>query len=392
MWRCVVLTLACAGCTNPDDILAASGTVASVDPVEGQVVRLLRYIDDQPQNPFPGDICSQATPLKETRADTEGKFGFEVFRVETRRALCLRVDAHFSSGSVAWSDFGFYGSEAQLPRLLDWRAAPWIDGGVLQFDPPVPWLDVLPPGGMGDTSRAEVQLTHRAQLVTADGGIAWQAEDRSLIPEEGPEFSGDYQYAREPLVLDDFRLEDFDGTLTLSAYLFDGRQEVPLVSAGLIPSRMRAGERLALRGTRVPLSRGLACPELATPCPLTDGELTEVDAGLVDEVSLNLVNPALVSAVVLRGAWVADDLIGVVLSQDDGGIAGVFEGRVPKADRGAFASSLAGVPYVITRDGGFTQPKLAYLVIPVDAGTPTSRVTLQFPEGLARIKEVSIFD
>jgi hypothetical protein len=44
------------------------------------------------------------------------------------------------------------------------------------------------------------------------------------------------------------------------------------------------------------------------------------------------------------------------------------------------------------RDGGYAQLKLTYLVIPLDAGTPASRVTLQFPAGLARIKEVSLFE
>ena len=400
MWRCVVLTLACAGCTNPDDILAAHGTVASVYPVEGQVVRLLRYINTQPNqfqvqpNQFL-DLCSLATPLKETRADAEGNFGFEVFRVETRRALCFRVDAQFPSGGVAWSDLFFFGPETQLPPLLDWRAAPWLDGGVLHFDPPVPWPDDGPPVQMSDGWHLGVQLTHREQLVTADGGIAWQAEDRLQIPDASTGLEGYYQYAREPLVLDDLRLEDFEGALSLSAYLYDSDQEAPRLSSGTLPTRMRAGERLALRGTRVPLSRGLGCPELATPCPLTDGELTEVDAGMIDEVSFNLAAPAIVSAVVLRGAWVADDLIRVVLAQDDGGISGEFEGAVPNGDRAAFPFGVfpfVNSPYVRIQDGGYVELKLAYMVIPLDAGTPTSRVTLQFPAGLARIKEVSLFE
>ena len=149
---------------------------------------------------------------------------------------------------------------------------------------------------------------------------------------------------------------------------------------------------MALRGTRVPLSRGLGCPELASPCPLTDGELTDVDAGLIDKVSFNLAAPSILAAVVIRGAWVADDLIRVVLAKDDGGIGGEFEGRVPKCDRSAFPISTGGAPYVRTHDGGFAQLKLTYMVIALDAGTPTSRVTIQFPEGLARIKEVSLFE
>lgn len=383
MWRCVVLTFACAACTNPDDILAVQGAVASVDPVEGQVVRLLRYLSDQPYV-YLNDPCSLATPLKETQADAEGNFGFEVFRVETRRASCLRIEAIFPSGSVAWSAISLYGPETQLPPLRDWRAAPWLDGGVLHFDPPIPWPDELAQvGGQG------IQLTHREQLVTSDGGIAWQAEDRFQLPDASARFPGDGLYEREPLVLDALRLEDFEGTLSLSAFLEDPDQSGPVLSSQTFPARMTAGERLALRGTRVPLSRGLGCPELATPCPLTDGELTEVDAGLIGEVSFHLVTPAIVSAVVLRGAWVADERIHVVLAQDDAGIAGEFEGTVPKGDPRAFPS--VSSTFVRIQDGGHVQLRLTYLVIPLDAGTPASGVTLQFPAGLARIKEVSVF-
>lgn len=384
MWRCVVLTLTCTACTNPDDILAVHGRVQSVDPVEGQVVRLLRYINDQP-NVYLSDPCSLATPLKETRADAEGNFGFEVFRVETRRASCLRIEAIFPSGSVAWAvvPLYFYGPETQLPPLRDWRAAPWLDGGVLHFDPPVPWPDEPPVGSQG------IRLTHREQLVTSDGGIAWQAEDRFQLPDAGSEVPGFYQYAREPLVFDELRLEDFNGTLSLSAFLEDPEQTRSVLSSETFPARMTAGGRLALRGTRVPLSRGLGCPALATPCPLTDGELTEVDAGLIGEVPFHLINPAIISAVVLRGAWVADERIRVVLAQDDGGVAGEFEGTVPKVDPRAFPSS--GSTYQRLPDGGYAQLRLTYLVIPLDAGTPTSQVTLQFPAGLARIKEVSLF-
>lgn len=388
MWRCVVLTLVCAGCTNPDDILAAHGTVASVDPVEGQVVRLLRSRDSQ-WNPFLGGLCSQATPLKEARADAEGKFGFEVFRVETRSALCFRVDVSFPSGSVAWSDFSLYGPETQLPPLLDWRAAPWLDGGVLQFAPPVSWPDDLPPVQVGDTLHLGIQLTHREQLVTADGGIAWQAEDRFQIPDASPGTPSYYQYAREPLVLDELRLEDFDGSLSLSAYLFDPDQENRLVSSGTFSTRMRAGEQLSLRGTRVPLSRGLACPELGTPCPLTDRELTPVDAGLLHEVALKLASPAMVSAIVIRGASVVDGLIRVVLAAEDGGIAAEVAYSVPVSGSWTVGGDQ---PSIRLPDGGFGQLRLAYVVIPVDAGTPSSRVTLQFPAGLAQIQEVSLFE
>jgi len=114
-----------------------------------------------------------------------------------------------------------------------------------------------------------------------------------------------------------------------------------------------------------------------------------VDAGLIGEVSLSLAPPAVVSSAVLRGAWVANDLIRVVLTQGDGGTGGEFEGRVPKGDRVAFGF---GAPSTVRiSDGGFAQLHLTYMVIPLDAGVPISRVSLQFPAGLARAQEVSVF-
>ncbi len=386
MWRFVVITLACAGCTNPDDILAVHGSVASVDPVEGQVVRVLRYLYPL-EYQFVPNACSLATPLKEVRADAEGNYSFELFRVETRNAICFRVDAHFPSGSVAWSEFGSYAPETQLPVLLDWRAALGLDGGVLQFDPPVPWPDDLPPVRIGAVTHVGIQLAHQEQLLTIDGGVAWQAEDRFPLLDGGSEYLG-YQLEREPLVLDAIRLEDFEGKLRLNAYLFDPDEETPLFSSGTFATRMTAGDQLALHGTLVPVSRGLACPEVATPCPLTDGELAEVDAGMINEVSFKLTTPEILSAVVLRDAWVADDVVHVVLTQSDGGLGGEFEATVRKPDPSAFPS---GVSYVRISDGGYAAFRPNYMVIPLDAGTSTSRVTLQFPSGLARIKEVSLF-
>lgn len=379
MWRFAVFAFACSGCTNPDDILEIRGAVASVDPLEGQVVRLLRFIDTQ--DSALSETCSMAMPLKETSAAVAGAFNFEVFRVETRHASCFRVDANFASGSVAWTDFLPSSPETLLPRLLDWRASLRLDGGVLQFEPPIPWPD---------DALSRIQLTHRAQFVTGNGGIAWLADDRFRVADARSDFPSKEVYAREPLVLDDLRLEDFEGTLSLSAYLSDPDQENSLFAAGPIPTRLKAGDRLALRGARAPVSRGLGCPELGTPCPLTDGELTEVDAGMIDEISLTLNAPANLSAVVLRGAWVADDLIRVVIAQDDGGIGGSFEGALRIGeDRSDFL--FGGPPFVQVRDGGFATLQIVYMVIPLDAGTLSSRVTLQFPAGLARIREVSLF-
>lgn len=386
MPRYLILVLMFAGCTNPDDILVVRGLVSSIDTVEGQVVRLLRDVERQPNIT---DRCAHAIPLKETRADVDGEYGFEVLRVETRSA-CFRVEAAFSSGSVSWSDLELYSPETRLAPLLDWRAEPWLDGGVLAFQPAVPWPDDLPPARTGDTLRLGIQLTHQEQLVTSDGGLVWQAEDRHQVADASTEVIGYPTYVREPLVLDSLRVEDFDATLTLTASVLDPDQESGLVSSGPLLTRVKAGAHLALRGGRVPLSRGLDCPALGTPCPLTDGDLTEVDAGLIDEVALKLIAPAHLSAAVVRGAWVAGDRIRVLLTADDGERIGDFEGVLPGSDP-AFANRRS---VRVQQDAGyaFAQLQLAYIVIPLDAGALTSTATVQFPGGLAQIQEVSLFE
>ena len=390
--RFALVVLVFSGCMNPDEIFPLHGAVTSVDPVEGQVVRLLRQI--QPG----GAPCqsSQGTLFKEAQADTEGTYGFEVFRVEARSlsgsdTFCFRIDASFPSGSAAWTDLGTPGAELTLAPLFDWRPGLSLDAGVLHFEPPVPWPADLEPVLSEGRWFLGMQLTHRAQVVTEDGGVLWQADDRFQVSDGVLRV---FHAKREPLVVDDVRLEDFAGTLSLSASLFDPDQ----LPRGLSyfqnkpPTGMRGGERLSLRGNRVPVSRGLACPALATPCPLTDGDLTEVDAGMINEVPLELTRPIMLSAVVLRGAEVGSGLINVVLTQEDGGVAMEVAKTVPASTFTLFSNTESAPPFIQLSDGGFASIRRGFVVIPLDAGVPISRVTLQFPAGLARIQEVSFFE
>ena len=386
MKRFVAIALVLAGCTNPDDILAVRGTVSSVDPVEGQVVRLTRQ---RVSGLNLGQPCVPTEPFKEMNTGADGAFEFEVFRLETRDT-CFRAEATFPSESVSWSSVLFYGATTELAPLLDWRANPSIDGGVLHFDPPVAWPDDLPPMRMGNTYRTGIQLTHREQLVTSDGELAWQADDRSLSADAGFDFPPTYR--RELLLLDDLRLEDFEGTVILSASLSDpDQQSSSIVSPGPTATLMRAGQKLAVRGNRVPLSRGLECPEVGFPCPLTDGLLTEVDAGLVEAVTLSLPAPATISSVVLRGAWVGNGVIRVALTPEDGGVETEAELTLPRPN------IYAGVPLeqqlnVLTPEGSYINFREAFVVIPLDAGVPSSRVSVKFPSRLARIRELSVFE
>lgn len=302
-------------------------------------------------------------------------------------AICFRVEATFPSGSVAWTDFQSIRSQVEAAPLLDWRAAPRIDGGVLQFEPPVPFPEERSGELIDGVWHLGVHLTHRAQVLTADGGLAWQADDRFQLPDAS------YAFAREPLVVDAARLEDFDGTLRLSATLIDADQRPSGIGSlqGASPVELQAGQQVPLRGALVPVSRGLGCPRFATPCPLTDGDLTVVDAGLATEVELELARPAVVSSVVLRGARVINGLIRTVVAEADGGVVLDVTVTVPESSYSAFDPTRSS-PFVNLADGGYGIIRLGYVVIPLDAGAPAGRVTLQFPDGLVSIQEVSLFE
>ena len=369
--RTALLALVLVGCTNPDEIIAVSGTVLSIDPVEGQSVRMLRSY--QP-NGAPWQTVD-GTLFKETQVDAGGKFGFEAFRIEAQSFggfgdYAFRVETDFPSGSRAWSDFGL-GMETRLAPLRDWRASPRLEGDVLRFDPPFPWPE--PPLSWIDD---------RAQFTTTDGGVVWRAGDRPV--------SVPYMYEfphNEPIVMDALRMEDFSGVVNLEATTaeFGGTvYDVRLVSTSTV--ELRSGEVLALTGSRVPLSRGLPCAGFDSPCPLTDADLTMVDAGFREELTLELPSAAVLSAVVLRGAEVASFDFTLELGQPDGGVISTQQSFPRWANVDGYR------PPLLLADGGYAPVSIQYDVISLDAGVPVQRVTLRFPNGLLRIAEVSLFE
>lgn len=366
--RSALLALMLMSCTNPDEIIPLSGRLASVDPVEGQAVRLLRNYAVN------GVRClgQGASLFKETQATADGKFGFEVFRVEAQSFggfgnYCFRAETSFPSGSAAWSELGL-GIEARLSPFRDWRAGPRLEGEVLSFEPPIPW----PVDRMGS-------LDHRAQFTTTDGGIVWRTSDRRVL-QQGlfPE--------NVPIVLDTARLEDFSGTVSLEATTLEVEgSPYDIRLTGISAVELRSGEELALSGSRVPLSRGLPCEGFASPCPLTDGDLTMVDAGFRDEVTLELPTVTVLSALVLRGAEVASFSFTVELGQADGGVVFSTQESFP------MMASAYGAPIVLA-DGGHAFTSIRFAALSLDAGVPVQRVTLRFPNGLLRIAELSLFE
>lgn len=377
----LVLSLVFAACFNPDDILPVHGSLTSADPVAGQVVRLLR--DPAGAREV---SCTEAKPFKETTADEAGNFSFDVFRAQAVKltaqgVFCFRVETTFASGSTVFSDLVGLSGEVTLPPFPDWRAAPSRFDGVLRFEPfaPLPVVERFE----GD------QLVHRAQWVTADGGLAWVVDDRVMALNP---VTNEVAPTRVPMAFDDFALEDFSGTVSLNARLTITEESEGPFGSNSTTLEARSGQTLQLVGNRTPLSRGLECPPFGTPCFLTDGDLSPVDAGGAPGVSFSFAAPTSVSAVVVRGVETEALLMGLQLTDADGGTLPLVQQFLP--------TSLwnAGVPNFTLRplpDGGLEfGPKAdaRFVTITFDAGVPVRQVRVGFANSMLRSGEISLFE
>jgi hypothetical protein len=373
-WALVIVSL--SGCFNPDDIFPLHGSVTSLDPVQGQPVRLLRdaVIDGRSK-------CDDATAFKETTTDEAGNFSFDVFRAQAQKLtgfgqFCFRVETDFPSQSLAFADLRL-DTETTLPTFPDWRAQPRLENGVVHFEPltPLPAEETLE----GD------QLVHRAEWLTADGGVAWVMDDRFIDPQTG-------MLVRVPMPLDDAALEDFSGSVRMRAQLSKFEAALgPFGGSGSL-IEARSGETLQLTGSRIPVSRGLACPALGTPCPLTDGRLDAADAGTSQSLTLTLSTPVPLSAVVVRGAETDALLVGVLLKDADGGALPLVQYLLPTSTWNGGAPSFMRRP---RRDGGFDvlqQSSTRYFVVALDASVPISSVTVGFAGGVSSVAEISLFE
>ncbi len=381
MSRSLLLLLVLPACFNPDDILPVHGSVVSPDSVEGQAVRLLR-------DPMALEAasCEGAKPFKQTTTDETGNFSFDVFRAQATKlsgdgTFCFRVETSFPSGGSAFSDILALFGEEKLPPFPDWRAQPRRVDGALHFEP-------LAPLAEPETAFEGDQLVHRSEWLTEDGGLAWAADDRVLGFDE---VSGGVTPTRQAMGLDDYALEDFSGVVTMNARLTRPGEERGAFGTTPQTIEVRSGEKLALTGTRRPISRGLSCPAVGTPCPLTDGDLTPVDAGS-QFFTLSLASPSSVSAVVVRGVETESLLMGVLLFDADGGSLPIVQHVLP--------TSLwnAGVPTFVLKpqpDGGVEfSPKSdpRFFTVTFDAGVPVSEVRVGFASAVDRISEISLFE
>ena len=384
---CSVCLVVTAGCFNPDDIFPVTGTLQSVGPVEGQVVQLLRQVDTS--NFGTGCSGADARAFKEATADAAGTFGFEVFRAQSQNltslgTYCFRVDTTFSSGATASSQvYGIFGT-TKLGTLRDWRSGLEQDAGVLVFTPPIP----VPPetAAQAMIDPAIPQLDHRVEVLTAAGDVVWQADDHLVSLDGGLNH-------REPLVMDDARLEDFEGTLALHARVVESEAAQTALNQGfdVYSTELRAAELRPVVGHAPATSRGARCTEISGVCPFTDGDLTPVDVGSLPVVTLELDTPQDLAWLVLRGVETPVPFVVVVVTDQSGIAVQTFRVELPVS-----AWSLAAPrPPRRRRDGAVgTGPMIpttpVYAVIPLPAAAGIRSVSLRFPGGLQRAAELSL--
>jgi hypothetical protein len=368
---------------NPDELLPIHGSAISGDaPAVGQTVRLRRGVRNQ-RNASSCDFADAA--FKEARVQQDGGYRFQVYRAEGQplnnaAQFCFRVETTFPSGSSAWSDLNALLLDNPVAPLRDWQTVPYVDGGRVVFEPVIP----LPPDdfrSFQDPTPPARQLDHEVELVS-DAGTIWRtSDDRFDLVDGGA------RYERQPLQLDEERVEDFAGVLQLRATLTDYtlRSQYAFYDLSLPGVVMRPPLDPLVQGATVPLSRGLPCPPFASPCPFTDGSLELVDGGR--EPSLVVVLPATTAlrTLLLRDLGVFRGEVHVEQTLEDGGLWSTIDGTVT-GSRGISSE------FITLPDGGFAGLTNSYRAIDLDAGAAVTRVTLTFPNGgLVSLRELSLF-
>lgn len=267
----LITALTLSGCFNPDDLIPIRGSVDA----PGQRVELLR-----------APACDDAWKLlKDTTANDDGTFQFEVFRAQVQtlsnlRQQCLRVQTTFPSGTRTASTVRALELTADLPKFIDWRTELSFDGGTVQFDA----LDA-----------GEFAATHVAELRSSDGGVVWTQADQR-VDETGTHAA--------PIDIDERVLHEFGGQLSLVATygIISNLATAPVVTQQELVT-VHPDASLEFDATVVPLSRGGACDELPSPCVLTDGRLDENDfsnARVLPTLTIRFLAPAAPTLLVAR--------------------------------------------------------------------------------------------
>jgi hypothetical protein len=366
--------IAASGCFNPDDIFPLHGQVVSAGGVEGLEVQLLRAQEAE----ITGACESEFKPFKTTTTDADGNFTFEVFRAQTqslgqRGFFCFRVRVTFGSGTVAETDLQAVAGETQLSKFYDWQPNARLENGVVVLTPP---FDVNAVDGG--------TLTQRTNFET-DGGLAWVVDDVYF-----DSFTQTPLPAR-PMPFGELEAEDFVGELTFDAVAGERLDDGIGVFGGFSFNAVRItpAQRIAVTGTRTPLSRGATCSALATPCPLTDGLLEPVELGARSALTIDLGTAKQVSNVVFRELEVGAPIIVAQFFDADGGLALTQQGTFDYSQR-----ALSSLPRRRNRDGGMMVSfgaTEAWPVVSLDGGVLAKKVTFQFPGGVNSVLEISLY-
>ncbi len=351
MWRFSLVALMLSGCFNPDDIFPLIGSVTSTESPSGQRVQLLR--EEQGR-------CDEPRAFKATTTDEAGAYRFELFRAQTQRltdfgSFCFRVQAGFSSGTVSSLNLNEVFSEQQLMPLPDWNPALDWWNGELEFAP----VRTLEAG------EDEARVVHRFELMR-DGEVAWRVDDVEV-----DRMSGEAKRVRPRI--DDDAVSEFSGWTQMRARILSApRVELnPFGNPDDTVVEVTAGEHLeALLLEPTPPSRGAWCPGLPLPCTLTDGALTPVELGGIENVRVQV--PGIIPrAVVLRGVETQTSLMSVVLTNGQG------EEQPP-------------IIHAITVSA-FNYGDARFFVIPLEVTYEVTQVRVVFPSGVQRISEVSVW-
>lgn len=380
-------------CLNPDDIFPLHGTVSA----GGQHVVLQRG-----QRASRDDCGDDFVAFKETDADADGGYVFEIFRAQaeslsTGRPFCFRASTTYASGTSAWGVTSNIEDETTFPLLPDWHAH--IVGNVD--------IEFYPDGGMHTTSSYDVSpIAFRAAedfgfldrysvtLFGADGGVQWRQGDSVII-------SDTLDLNRNPLTADARVMTEFGGgtlratgSYTRATQIIDGLNADVRTRWSPTVTAVSGDTRVIDQPAQSPPSRGATCDGYTT-CPFTDGVLLPVE--LADgNVTLYFAQPLAASLLVVRGlvttAPPREELaipqyVAVAAKNANGDGISMISGV-----GGVLASAALNHDFdgpIIRHDGGVDEYPPTYLMIPLFPSEPVSSMHLQL-SGL-RVEEISVW-
>jgi hypothetical protein len=347
----LVVAVFSASCFRPDDVVPLRGAIASTGTLVGQRIEILRDVSNRHRR-----TCAWGELFRDTATTADGGFSFDLPRTDMQaigeREVCLRAQTTFASGASAWVDLHGISGPTELATLRDWASTPTrIARGV----------EVEAPGAL---ERVE-WLAFRVEVTVATGVIGWRQDfpvHVAALPEPN---------TRIPIPVVEHALDELDGFATVTVTLTETKRE---------PVTLRLPTQLAVQPAQPPISRGLSCPEVASPCPLTDGALERVVLP-TSEVTLVLPSPTPLSMVLLRGLSTSENVIRVEITRTSGPVARLSQ-----------ALPTPQLEDVVRPDGDVeTELSSLFVGIPIESGPPVMQVRLKLGSPSASVAEVSLY-